>query len=334
MILQDEGALVAAAGHRHATHLVYLGLLAMQHRARAGVGLAASDGSSVRGTHGAGLVRDVLRGRIIDDLDAAIAVGQLTGAPLLSDVLQGHGSAAPTDLVTVHAPIVRSWRGGRLAVAMSGRLTNGKALRQELLEHGRVFAGDSDVELLAALIGAEDGRTLVNRVVAVLHRLRGAFSLVVASEERIIAARDPRGYRPLCVGMLGGATVLASEDAVLRDLGADPIRPVAPGEVLVVDAQGVVSLRPFLDRPRSASLADLIDLARDDATVEGVSVLDARLAFGAAIARERPAPGAGLVVGLPGAEAVAHGYAQTLGRRLVPALSLAPASRSSSAPGA
>ena len=321
-VLQDEGALVGVAGHRHATHLVYMGLMAMQHRARAGVGLAVADGASVRGIHGAGLVERVLTGRLVDEMDAPIAIGRLTGTPAFGRI--GDAPAMGHGRVEVQEPVVRTWRGGRLAVASAGRLTNGKALRREVLERG-ALAGDSDAELIAALIAMEDGRTLVNRVVAVLHRLRGAFSLLVASEERLIAARDPRGYRPLCIGQLGGSTLFASEDAVLRDLGSERIRPVAPGEVLVVDSHGMLGLKPFLERPRSASLADLVELAREDARVEGVPVTGVRLALGQAIAKERPAPGAGVIVGLPGQELVAVGYAQALGRRFVPALSANPA---------
>jgi len=332
-ILQDEGAIVGAAGHRHATHLVYLGLLAQQHRAGAGVGVAVADGSNVRGLHGPGRVDQVLTGRIIDELDAPIAIGRLTGAPRIGPLDLSLGSdeapdflpALGDDRVSVQEPVVRTWRGGRLAVAMAGRLTNGKALRQELLAGGAALAGDSDGELIAALIAGEDGRTLVNRVVAVLHRLRGAFSVLVASEDKLIAGRDPRGYRPLCMGGLGGATVFASESTALADLGCDPIRSVAPGEVLVVDGSGMLGLKPFLSRPRSASLADVVELARDGARVEGIDVAEVRLALGRAIAKERPAPGAGVIVGLPGSELVAVGYAQALGRRFLPALSVSPA---------
>ena len=324
-VLQDEGSLVGVAGHRHATHLVYMGLMAMQHRASAGVGLAMADGSTVRGLHAPGTVDRVLTGRIVDQMDAPMAIGRLTGVPSFGPVDPAPGLGAG-GRVDVQEPVVRTWSGGRLAVATAGRLTNGKALRKEVLERG-VLAGDSDAELVAALLALEDGRTLVNRVVAVLHRLRGAFSLLVLSEERLIAARDPRGYRPLCIGQLGAATLFASEDAALRDLGCEMVRPVAPGEVLVVDNHGMLGLKPFLSKPRSASLADLVELARDDATVDGIPVTDVRLALGQAIAKERPAPGAGLIVGLPGQELVAAGYAQALGRRFVPALSVRRAAR-------
>lgn len=310
-LIQDEGALIAVAGHRHATHLAYLGLLSLQHRASAGAGLAVADGSSVRGLVAPGPAEQAFGARDLDHLDAPIAIGRLTGAPAL-DVGVGR--------VEIQEPVVRSWSQGRLAVATAGRLTNGKVLRQECLESGAVFAGDTDAETIAALIGRDSGRTLVNRVVSVLHDLRGAYAIAIASEERLILARDPRGYRPLCLGQLGGATLAASEDTALRDLGCEMVRAIAPGEVVIVDGGGVMSLRPFLGRPRSASLADLIDLARDDAQVEGVSALQTRLALGRAIAKERPAPGAGTIVGLPDAQGVAVGYAQALGRRFVPAL--------------
>lgn len=313
--IQDEGSLVAAAGHRHAAHLVYLGLLSLQHRAMAGVGLATSDGTStIRQLVGPGLVHEVLVDRTVDQLDGPLAVGRLSGAPLVAT----HGPGA----TAVEEPVVRSWSGGRLAVTMAGRLTNGAALRQQVLGSRGVLAGASDAELVAHLIAAEDGRTIVNRVVAALHDLRGAFSMVVITEDKMIVARDPRGYRPLVLGALGSATVVASEDTALRDLGCSEIRSVQPGEIVIIDGGRALSLKPFMPKSRSASFADLAVLARDGAVVDGVSAMQARLSLGAALARERPAPGAAVVTGLPSAQSVAAGYADALGRPLLPALTV------------
>lgn len=288
----------------------------MQHRAAAGAGLAASDGSSVRGLCGAGSVLDVLPGRIVDAHAGAVALGRLTGAPSLS--------TGTDELVSVHEPAVRAWRGGTLAVATAGRLTNGNALRHDLLQRGGILAGASDAELVAALVAREDGRTLVNRVVAVLHELRGAFVLAVAAEGKLVVARDPRGFRPLSRGRIDGAWAFASEDTALRDLGGEEIRPVAPGEVVIVDVNGAQAIRPFLPANRLASLADLLSLARDDARVDGTSVAEVRLALGQAAGREHPVPGAEVIVGLPGNGLVAAGFAEAMRRPHRPLLSLAP----------
>lgn len=314
--LQDEGSICAVAGHRHAGHVAYLGLMAMQHRARAGVGIAAVDQGSIRGLARSGPIEQVFTGRMVDDLDGRVAVGRLTGAPALDGA--GHG------FTSTHEPVVRTWSGGRITVAVAGRITNAKAKREEIFRAGGALAGESDGELVAEMIAREPGRTLVNRVVSVLHDLTGAFSLVIASHDRLIAARDPHGFRPLSVGVLGSATVVSTEDSALRDLGCSQISAISPGEVLVVDGSGLQRLQPFLPRPRSASLVDLVEIGRPDSSADGVAAYELRLALGAAVGKERPAPGAGTIVGLPGFEEYAVGYAKALGRQFVPALRGAP----------
>lgn len=310
--VQDEGSLVAVAGHRHAAYLVQLGLASMAHRGRAGSGVAAADGTSVRGVVVPGSPVDAYGDRTLDSLPGSVAIGRLTGAPEVGGRTGG--------MVEIHEPVVRSWRGGRMAVASAGRLTNGDNLRAELLEAGGVLASASDAELIAAMIAARPGRTFVNQVLAALHDLRGAYSIVVASEDRLIVARDRQGFRPLVVGLVGGATVVATEDVVLRDLGAEDMRLVEPGEMLVVDATGSASLRPFFPKRRAASLMDVVALARDDARVDGLPVFSVRLALGRGIAEERPAPSASIIVGLPESLTVAAGYAEARSRPIRPLL--------------
>lgn len=304
--VQDEGSLVAVAGDRHAAWLVRLGLEAIQHRGAGGVGLASADGDAIRGLRGAGPVSRVLTDRAVDAHGGTVAVGRLSGVPAVD---------VGSDLsARIQEPVVRSWGGGQVAVASAGRLTNGAALRQQLLYEGVVFEGSSDAELLAALLARQPGRTLVNRLVAVLHDLHGSFAIALATERLLVVARDPRGYRPLVRGLRDGAVVFASEDAALRDLGCTRIRPVAPGEVVVVQGSQAQSLHPFLPRTRQASLADLVAIAREDSRVDGTSVREVRTALGAQLAAEHPVAGAALVTALPEASTAAAAYAEASAR--------------------
>jgi amidophosphoribosyltransferase len=201
-----------------------------------------------------------------------------------------------------------------MAVASAGRLANGPVLRQQILSGGGALFGESDAELVAAHIARQEGRTLVNRLVAALHDLQGAWSLAIVSEDRLIVARDPRGFRPLVRGRWDGAYAFASEDTALRDLGCTEIQPVRPGEVIIIDREGARAIRPFLPVRREASLVDLVWLAREDARVEGESTSEVRLALGRSLAELHPVPSAAVVVGLPEAPACAIGFTEAVRR--------------------
>ena len=293
----DCGGLFAVAGHREAAHLSYLGLHALQHRGLAGVGVAVSDGHVLRNHGGSGLVQEVLTGPALQALTGHHAIGQVHATP-------GVGLDDRADRLAVgHV------QGGRVAVALLGRLTNGARLRAELKDRHAVFQGRSDAEVLLHLIAHSQQRTFVNRLVDALWKVEGAFCVMVCTEERVVAVRDPRGFWPLLVGRLADGVLLASEDAALRFVGAEVTGELEPGQMVVIDRAGAQTVRPFAPRTRSACARELVLLARADARAFGVSVHEARVHLGEQLAREAPCREGRVVVPVPGAaEAVASGY--------------------------
>ncbi|MFT7519277.1 MAG: amidophosphoribosyltransferase [Kiritimatiellia bacterium] len=313
MSFQDEGTLFAAAGHRNAAQIVYLGLHGLQHRASAGMGIAAADGHAIRHHVAAGTVSHAMTAVQLERLAGGIAIGRLTGT-VGTEVL---------DVSRVTDPVVRTYWEGQLAVGLSGRLSNGAVLRKKLLARGALFQGDSDAEIIAYLLAQKTTSTFVNRLVSILFELRGAWTVLVASEDRLVAARDPRGFCPLMMGTLQGATLFSAEDTPLLDLGCSDVRSVEPGEVVIVDVNGVQSVRPFMARGRATQVAEMISLAKDDSRVHGHNVAAVRRALGQRVALEQPCQGGTVVTGLPGAEIVAQGYAERSGVPLRQALFIA-----------
>ena len=302
---QDEGSLFAVAGHSQAARLAYLGLHGLAHRGQAAVGIACSDGNGIRCLRAPGF--HALENSLdqLETLRGRIALGQLTGAR----VGRRRGLSFPA--VQADQPIVVRWHQGQMAVAMAGKLTNGFQLRTELQERGAVFGAASDVEVLTHLIAKSSRGTFINRLVEALWNVKGAFCLTVCTEELLVAVRDPMGFRPLILGNLGQATVIASEDTVLRNFNCTDLREVLPGEMVIVDATGVRSVFPFLKRPQAMCVEDVLQLARNDAQVYGVDVYPTRVALGRSLAKEQPCAIGEVVVGLPGAGVpAALGYSQ------------------------
>jgi amidophosphoribosyltransferase len=298
----DTSALFAVVGHRDAAALAVLGLHAQQHRGTGGAGLAVSDGNVVRFQVRAGPVHAGFDPAATEELPGSIALGQVFGraeldAPLGEDDGQRIAYARH--------------RGGPLAAAVSGHFTNAATVRRELLEAGALFSGASGAELLLHLVAASGQRTFVNRVVDALWRLKGAYSLLLLGDDHLVAVRDPAGFRPLVLGRLGEAHLLATDEGALRFVGADVRREVAPGEMLVIDQRGSLSVTPFPRADRRACAQEHVALARTDATVFGRPVHPARAAFGARLGQAHPCPDADLVCAAPGAEAAAIGYARS-----------------------
>lgn len=289
----DEGGLFAVAGHSQAAHLVWLGLQALTHRGARGAGLVASDTSLLRVRRQPGPPSELFGA--VDPPAGRLAIGQLAGGAALVE----------------ERPLLGRYRGGQVAVALGGRLTDGPWRRNELKRAGHLFLTTSDAETLLRLIGASPQRTAVNRLVDALHQVTGAFAMLALTEDRLVAVRDPRGFRPLWMGEVEGATVFASEDGAIRFLGGRAVRELAPGEMVVVDGDGVKQVNPFRPTPVARCAQEVVQVARGDGTVLGVAVGAARHALGHRLAKERPCASADAVVGLPGATmTVAQGYAE------------------------
>jgi len=208
-------------------------------------------------------------------------------------------------------PMLARYQHGQLGLAMSGRFTNGAALRVKMKQDGALFTSLSDAELLLQRVAASQQKTLVNRLVDALLTVEGSFCLLLCSEDRLIALRDPRGFRPLLLGRVDGATVFCSEDGPLREIGGEVIREVRAGEMVVVDQNEMVSVSPFPKRDGSRCIHEFVRVARSNAVVLGQAVYPVRTALGERLAKEQPCVAAEVVVGLPGeGVAVALGFAR------------------------
>ncbi|NOY28454.1 MAG: amidophosphoribosyltransferase [Oligoflexia bacterium] len=297
----DECGVFGIIGDTEAANLAYLGLHALQHRGQEGAGIAASDGQKIRLFRGRGLVGDVF--------------GDYHIAGLLGDIAIGHVRYSTTgeDSLRNVQPFVVRYQAGQLAITHNGNLTNAGMLRDELERRGSIFATSSDTEVILHLVAASAQTTFINRLVDALMRVEGAYSLVLMTPDTLVAVRDPHGFRPLVLGRRGSAWVVASESCALDLVGSELVREVEPGEMLIIDADGVQSLRPFPRKPRRSCVFENIYFARPDSQLFGLSVYQMRLEFGRLLAHENPVA-ADVVVPVPDSGVTgALGYAEASG---------------------
>jgi len=289
-------------GHRQAATLAYLGLYALQHRGQESAGIAASDGRLIRLHKGMGLVRAVFS-------DSSI-MGRLMGrAAIGHNRYSTTGASAPVNA----QPVLIRYKRGQLAAGHNGNLVNAAELRRRLEEDGAIFQTTSDSEVVLHLIARSRKATLQEMVREALEQVEGAYSMVMLAPDQVIAVRDPRGFRPLCLGRLDGAWVVASESCAFDIVRAEYLRSLEPGELVVVDGSGVAShFLPSATR-RSACIFEFIYFARPDSRVFGEGVEKIRRRFGHRLAREHPCE-ADIVIAVPdSANTAALGYAQQSG---------------------
>ena len=280
MSVRDTGGLFAVAGHVDAARVAVLGLHGMQHRGNEGAALSVADGVRLRTVSGEGAVGDVL----------AESVGSLLGTVAVGTVWNGEGA---------DRLVGGRFAAGRLVAGVVGRFTNGHSLRQGLLEDGAMLRSGSDAELLVHLVARSTQRTLVNRLVDAVWRLEGAYVLTVCTAERLVVLRDPAGFRPVWLGHLGDAVVASTDDAALVEAGARPDRPLAPGEMLIVDDRGAVGIKPLPEQPQARCTQEMLGLASAHGRPFGISSHQLRRELGAALGEKHPAPDATVVVGTP-----------------------------------
>ena len=279
-----------------------LGLHALQHRGQEAAGIVSFDGRHFHSHRAVGLIGDTFSRRsVIEGLPGHAAIGHArystTGASMLRNV----------------QPLFADFAFGGLAVAHNGNLTNAMLLRQRLVQDGSLFQSTSDTEVIIHLIARSQRQSIVARVVDALREVEGAWSLVGLFDDCILGGRDPLGVRPLVLGELDGSYVLASETCALDIMGAEFVRDVEPGEIVVIDGDGIRSLRPFASEPRRFCIFEYVYFARPDSVVEGKGVYEIRKRIGAELARESAVP-ADVVVPVPDSGVpAAIGYAQELG---------------------
>jgi amidophosphoribosyltransferase len=290
-------------GHPDAAALTHLGLYSLQHRGQESAGIAAVDeGGTARAVKRMGLVTESLAGGDLENVRGHVAIGHT------------RYSTAGSSSIENAQPVLARSRGGHIALAHNGNLINATEMRFALEDQGAIFASSMDSEVLVHRIARSTADTPEGRVIEALQGVEGAYCLIIVIGDTLVAARDPRGWRPLVMGKLDDAVVFASETCALDIVGATVLREVEPGEVVVVDAAGVRSSTPLPRQQQRKCVFEHVYFARPDSHVFGGSVDRARRALGRRLAREAPAPNADLVFSVPdSSNAAALGYAEESG---------------------
>ncbi|MBX3746961.1 MAG: amidophosphoribosyltransferase [Verrucomicrobiae bacterium] len=274
-------------GTPNAAELTYCGLYALQHRGQESAGIVTSDGKQFRRHIGMGLVSSVFSGEMLHGLVGHSAIGHTRYSTTGSSILQNA------------QPLVVNCARGELAIGHNGNLTNAGQLREELEERGSIFQTSVDSEIILHLMAQPAGNGEPNALLSALRRIEGAFSLVILTNQELVGVRDPFGFRPLSLGRLGDAWVLASETCAFDLIGAKLERDIEPGEVVIINGEGVRSFHPFPEHQRRAfCIFEYVYFARPDSTIGNQSVYRARVELGRQLAREFPVD-ADIVVPVP-----------------------------------
>ena len=297
---------VLSDGSLSPAYACYNGLLALQHRGQESCGIAVSDEGVIDYHKNMGLVSEVFNNAILDSLPGQMGISHVRYSTAGGSVLENA------------QPLVMRYVKGTIAVAHNGNLTNAVEIRRELEQRGAIFQTTIDSEVICYLIARArlNCHKVEDAVAETMKRIKGAYSLLVMSPRKIIAARDPHGFRPLCIGKYNNSIVVASESAALDACGAEFIRDVEPGEIIVIDGEGegYHSIRPdFPEKKKAVCVFEYIYFARSDSMIDGVSVYESRKQAGRILARTYPVE-ADMVIGVPesGIDA-AIGYAEESG---------------------
>jgi amidophosphoribosyltransferase len=298
---KDECGVFGIYGHPEAANMTYLGLYALQHRGQESAGIATSDGEQVRVSRAMGYVADTFGGNELAKLPGPLSIGHV------------RYSTAGESRLSNAQPILIDCAHGQIAICHNGNLVNAGELRDELVRQGSIFQSSSDTEVVLHLYARSKAPTAEEAIIESVSQARGAFSLVLLTKDRMIAVRDPHGFRPLALGRLGDAVVVCSETCAMDLIGATYVRDVEPGEVLVVSADGMRSIKPFPPAPLAHCIFEHVYFARPDSYVFGKSVNEVRTELGRVLAREQPVD-ADVVVPVPDSGVcAAMGYAEQSG---------------------
>jgi amidophosphoribosyltransferase len=291
--------------------MVHLGLYSLQHRGQESAGIVAiDDDGNARAARTMGLVSDGFPGTTVESLDGGLAIGHT------------RYSTAGSSTIENAQPVLARFRGGHIALAHNGNLTNATELRRELEDQGSIFTSTMDSEVLVHRLAKSSAEAPEWKLAEALQGVEGAYSLLVVIGDTLLAARDPRGWRPLVLGQTAdGAFVAGSESCALDIIGATVLREVGAGEIVVADANGVRSITPFARQDLRRCVFEYVYFSRPDSRVFGGSVDRARRALGRRLALECPAPMADLVFSVPdSSNSAALGFAEQSGLPLELAL--------------
>jgi amidophosphoribosyltransferase len=298
---REECGVFGIYGHAEASNLTYLGLYALQHRGQESAGIAAADGTQIRVSKAMGYVNEAFDVDTLGRLPGSIAVGHVR-----------YSTAGESRLANAQ-PIVVDSVHGQLAVAHNGNLVNAGEVRDALVRDGAIFQTNSDTEVVVHLFARAKTDGSEAAIIEAISQVRGAFSLVMMTKDRLIGARDPHGFRPLALGRLGDAWVICSETCAMDLIGATYVRDVEPGEVIIAGPHGVRSVKPYPPARQSQCVFEHVYFSRPDSYVFGESVNEVRTEFGRRLARESGVP-ADVVVPIPDSGVCAAvGYAEAAG---------------------
>jgi amidophosphoribosyltransferase len=264
-------------GHPNAAELAYYGLYALQHRGQESAGIVSSDGKQFRVHKGMGLVSQIFNGEILHGLVGNMAVGHTRYSTTGSSHLRNA------------QPLTVDCARGQIAIAHNGNLTNATQLREELEARGSIFQTTVDSEIILHLMAQPMLAGVENNLVQTMRRIEGAYSLVIMTENELVGVRDPHGFRPLCIGKVDDAWVLASETCALDLIHAKLVRDVEPGEIVVINEKGLSSVQAFPEHQRRAfCIFEYVYFARPDSTIANRNVYRTRVEMGRELAREYP----------------------------------------------
>lgn len=299
----DECGIFGIFGNDDAAALTALGLHALQHRGQEACGIVTYDGDSFFSKRAIGLVDATFsKSDVIDRLKGHAAIGHNRYATT------GEGAFRNIQ------PLFADMDFGGFSIAHNGNLTNAYSIRTDLVKKGAIFQSTSDTEVIVHLIALSKKKTIFERFTDAIKQIKGAYSLVAIADNQLIGLRDPYGIRPLALGRLGDAYILSSETCAFDIIGADFVRDVEPGELVIINGMGVQSHFPFAKKPERFCIFEYVYFARPDSFMEGKSVYEMRKQIGVKLAEESPVIGADLVVPVPDSGVPsAIGYAQASG---------------------
>ncbi len=299
--LKEKCGLFGVFGHPEAAKLAYLGLYGLQHRGEESAGLVVSDGKDLTLHKGMGLVTDVFPAKTIDKVNGTSAIGHVR-----------YSTAGESNIENAQPFLARSSLG-QIAIAHNGNLTNSLEIRNELEAEGSIFQSTMNTEVIIHLMARLSGMDLTDRITRALSRVRGAYSLVILTPDEIIGIRDPHGFRPLALGKFDGIHCLSSESCAFDLIEAEMTREVEPGEIVIINRDGLTSLKPFRKVRHAFCIFEFIYFARPDSTIFGANVQNIRVKLGRQIAREAPVD-ADMVLPIPDSgNYAALGYARESG---------------------
>jgi amidophosphoribosyltransferase len=263
-------------GHDDAAKLTYFGLYALQHRGQESAGIVTSTGKSIHEHKGMGLVHEVFNEPILNGLHGHMAVGHVRYSTTGSSVAKNA------------QPFVAAHGGKTLAIGHNGNLTNAREVRCGLEKRGSIFQTTMDSEVIVHLLARHLGEGIEEALVKAVSQIQGAYSCVLMTEDKLIAIRDPNGFRPLCLGMLNGGYIVASETCALDLVDAQYLRDIEPGEILIIEKKGLQSIKPFRQHKHTFCIFEYIYFARPDSNIFGHNVYGVRKRLGKKLAREYP----------------------------------------------